>query len=354
MADRRVALTMNCDMNNIDFDQLYQEFELAKTKVGSLRSLETFKRQWLGKEGIVKDLFKQLKDYSAEEKPQIAAQLNKFKDQIEDFVSSISDQFTAQRRSDQIKQEFFDLSLPAKSAGWGSIHPVRVVERRIDALLRPFGVTIVEGPEIETEYYCFDALNIPKHHPARDMQDTFYTDNGLLLRTHTTSVQARELEKKELPLKIVSCGRVYRNETEDVSHQAMFRQYELVWIEKGLTLSHLMGILSYVLKGLYGKRRKVRFVPKYYPYTEPSLGAQIDCGICKGTGCTSCDGAGWVTLAGSGMVHQKVLEEFAYDHKAVSGIAFGFGTDRLAAQFFGAPNLRALYSNDLRAYEGIA
>ncbi len=339
-------------LKETDLPGLEKKLEEAEAGVKSVQELEALRREWLGKEGVIKDLLKQLKELEPQERPAVAARLNEMKNGLEKFLEDRGKEFAESERRLRLQKEAVDLSLPAMSVGCGRIHPVRMVERRIHELLKVFGVNIVEGPEIETEYYCFDALNIPKHHPARDMQDTFYTDTGRLLRTHTTSVQARELEKKELPVKVVSCGRVYRNETEDASHQSMFHQYELVWIEKGLTLAHLMGILSYILKGLYGKRRKVRFVPKYYPYTEPSIGAQIDCGICKGKGCPACGGSGWVTIVGAGMVHRRVFEEFGYDAEKVSGIAFGLGTARLAAQFCGVPSLKALYSNDLRVFGG--
>ncbi|MGI6525712.1 MAG: phenylalanine--tRNA ligase subunit alpha [Bdellovibrionota bacterium] len=338
------------NLNEINWEAIEGSLAEAKTKIASLEDLESLKKEWLGKDGTIKTMLKSLKDLTPEERPVVAAKLNEIKAQLEEFFSAKAEDFNKAKLAERLVSESTDMSLPVMTTGLGHISPVRLVERRIHELLSPFGVKVVEGPEVETEYYCFDALNIPKHHPARDMQDTFFTNTEHVLRTHTTSVQARELSKKELPVRVVSPGRVYRNETEDASHQSMFHQYELIWIEKGLTLAHLMGILSFVLKGLYGKRRKVRFVPKYYPYTEPSIGAQIDCGICKGSGCPACGGCGWVTILGAGMVHKVVFEEFGYDPDAVSGIAFGLGSARLAAQLCNIPTLKILYSNDLRAF----
>lgn len=340
--------------SQIDISSLEQQLLSEMNAVSSRDTLESFRLQWLGKQGTLKNLFKELKNIPGDKKPEFARELNNLRQKAEEFIENRSELFQERQIAEQLEREFIDYSLPPLSAGHGSINPIRMVERKIEKLLLPFGFKVVQGPEIETAYYCFDALNIPEHHPARDMQDTFYTSTGHLLRTHTTSVQARVLEKGELPVKIISRGRVYRNETEDTSHQAMFHQYELVWIEKGLELSDLMGMLSYVLKGLYGKRRRVRFVPKFYPYTEPSLGAQIDCALCKGKGCASCGGAGWVTILGAGMVHEKVLREFKYDPETVSGIAFGLGTSRLAAQFYHAPNLKTIYDNDLRTLKGLS
>lgn len=353
---------------SLDVAKLSELRAQAKQGMGAVRALsdlEVLKRDWLGKEGTLRALFAQLRDVTPDQKPQVAAVLNEIKAELEAFLIEKERELSEQRRAQELASEYMDCSLPGLSPGVGRIHPITSVERRIAALLKPFGFQNMLGPEIETEYYCFDSLNIPPHHPARDMQDTFYTkdlpakssaDSSApepivhLLRTHTTSVQARALEKGGLPLRVASFGRVYRNETEDASHQAMFHQFELVWLDQGLTLAHLMGLITHILKGLYGKRRKVRFVPKFYPYTEPSLGPQIDCSICKGSGCSACGGSGWVTVAGAGMVHRNVLTEFKYDPAKVTGFAFGLGTSRLACQLCGLPNLKMAYDNDLRVY----
>jgi phenylalanyl-tRNA synthetase alpha chain len=336
------------------------DLEAQLSKVQTNSDLELLERDWLSKSGLIKNLFKFLKDVTDEERPSIAQKLNSIRQRLEGYLETKKQDFKRQELSKALSEEYQDLSLPSNFVGHGAVHPITQVERKIASILRPFGFRCVEGPEIETDYYCFDALNIPPHHPARDMQDTFYTDNNRVLRTHTTSVQARILElcSKEanggLPIKIASFGRAYRNETEDASHQAMFHQFELVWLDEGLTLSNLMALMQHILKEIYGRRRKVRFVPKFYPYTEPSLGPQIDCAICKGSGCASCGGSGWVTVGGSGMIHRKVLEEFKYDPSKVSGFAFGLGTSRLASQMYNIPKLKMIYDNDLRLLRGIA
>jgi phenylalanyl-tRNA synthetase alpha chain len=353
---------------------LASKFSLACASVRTKAELEALKREWLGKEGTIKNLFQRLREVPHAEKPSVAAKMNELKSQAENFVLAKEQELAASERAQSLTNEYIDTSLPALSPGLGRVHPITIVERRIAELLKPFGFVNIPGPEIENEYYCFDSLNIPPHHPARDMQDTFYVNAGdlwesdreapegnprpisgvlHLLRTHTTSVQARTLEKGSLPVKVASFGRVYRNETEDASHQAMFHQFELVWIERGLTLSNLMALITHILKGLYGKRRKVRFVPKFYPYTEPSIGPQIDCSICKGSGCGACGGSGWVTIAGAGMVHRNVLSEFKYNPEEVTGFAFGLGTSRLACQLCGLPTLKLAYENDLRVYEAL-
>lgn len=345
---------MSTDISPDNLTKLTASFEQQLRGVQQQADIELLKRDWLAKEGIIKELFKGLRDVSADQKPAVAAQLNELKSRVEGGIEAKELEFKQVTLRKQLEEEYLDLSLPEMGGGLGSVHPITIVEERITEILRPFGFESVMGPEIETEYYCFDALNIPAHHPARDMQDTFYTETGHVLRTHTTAVQARMLqnralfEGKKLPLKVASFGKVYRNENEDASHQAVFHQYELVWVEKGLTLSNLQALITHILKELYGKRRKVQFVPKFYPYTEPSIGPRIDCAICKGDGCPACGGAGWVTVAGAGMIHRNVLAEFGFDPNEVSGFAFGLGTSRLAAQLFNLPHLRAVYENDLR------
>ena len=345
---------MEPNLSSEHLRELTRQFTAELEQVENSSALDDLRRRWLGKEGVVKNLFKGLRTVSPEEKPNVAQHLNALKDIVEQNIESKGRTQELAALSKQLGEEYLDLSLPSNSPGFGSVHPITVVEERITEILRPFGFQSVMGPEIESEYYCFDSLNIPKHHPARDMQDTFYTNSDHVLRTHTTSVQARMLqtralfEGKKLPLKIASFGKAYRNETEDASHQAMFHQYELVWVEKGLTLAHLTGLITHIVKELYGKRRRVEFVPKFYPYTEPSIGPRMDCSICKGKGCPSCGGAGWVTVGGAGMIHRKVLEEFGFDPAEVSGFAFGLGTSRLAGQLCDMPHLRAVYENDLR------
>lgn len=337
-------------LKEIQFEAVKDQIASALKSAGTKDQLEAIKREWTT---AFKDLFKQLRDIPVEDKASVASGLNDIKSWFEGEIRAKESAAEQETLLQKLRSEFLDPTLPAPFAGLGRLHPVTRVERRITEVLRPFGFINVLGPEVETEYYCFDSLNIPPHHPARDMQDTFYTETGHVLRTHTTSVQSRSLQKGGLPLKVASFGKVYRNETEDASHQAMFHQFELVWIEEGLTLSHLMGIITHILKSLYGKRRKVRFVPKFYPYTEPSIGPQISCGICGGKGCPSCGGAGWVTVAGAGMVHRKVLQEFNYDPSKVSGFAFGIGTSRLAGQMYEVPKLKSLYDNDLRILRSV-
>lgn len=340
------------DLTNIDFAELETRLDGEMKVVSSKESLEEFRRSWMAKDGIIKSLFQQLREIEPERKAEVASCVNRVKERAEQFIAGKESEFDQAERSKKLESEYFDLSLPGLTAGAGRPHPITRIERKMAELLKPFGFENALGPEVETEYYCFDALNIPPHHPARDMQDTFYTDPGEILRTHTTSVQARVLEQGKLPVRIAVFGKCYRNETEDASHTAMFHQFEMIWVDEGLTLSHLMGIITHILKGLYGKKRKVRFVPKFYPYTEPSIGPQISCSICSGKGCPACGGAGWVTVGGAGMIHRNVLLGFKYDPEKVSGLAFGLGSSRLASQWFNIPTVKGVYDNDLRVLQG--
>ena len=340
-------------LGEVNFLELFETVSSACQKVVE-NDFMALKVSWLGKEGVIKELFKQLRDIPADEKPTVAAALNQFKEKTEALFEHKEKSFEEKTLLEKLKNEFLDPTLPSKSTHLGRIHPITSVERLIADILAPFGFKNVLGPEVETDYFCFDSLNIPPHHPARDLQDTFYTDTGEVLRTHTTSVQARTLKEGGLPIKVASFGKVYRNETEDASHQAMFHQFELVWIEPGLTLSNLLALISHILKSVYGKKRKVGFVPKFYPYTEPSIGAQIQCSLCHGQGCPACGGSGWVTIGGAGMVHRNVLTEFGYNPDEVSGFAFGLGTSRLAGQLYDIPKLKTLYDNDLRILSKVA
>ena len=335
-------------IKDTDFYGLAKELSLALEKIATKPELEDLKRIWLSKDGRIKSLFSELRTLSNEEKPKVAEGLNHLRSQAETLFAQSEQKLASLALLASLSQQWLDPTLPGNNLGVGNRHPITEVEQKIVSILKPFGFENVYGPEIETEYFCFDALNIPPHHPARDMQDTFYTAEDLVLRTHTTSVQARVLQKGKIPVKVASFGRVYRNEAEDASHQAMFHQFELIWLEEGLTLAHLMGLISQILKGLYGKKRKIRFVPKFYPYTEPSIGPQIDCSMCHGKGCALCGHSGWVTVAGAGMIHRKVLLEFGFDPTKISGFAFGLGSGRLACQAAGLKDGRMLYENDLR------
>ncbi len=322
--------------------------------------VEKARVRYLGQSGVVKGLTARIKEVPVADRPAYAARVNKLKDELAAAIAARKDDAARAAREERFRREAVDITLPGDVLRRGSVHAVTRTEEVLIELMRPLGFTLVDGPEVETEYFCFDSLNIPKNHPARDMQDTFYVRDGVVLRTHTTSVQARVLATGKYPVKVMSIGRVYRNEKVDAQHLALFHQFECIWVEEGLTFAHLKGLLGYLTGELYGRGRAYRFKPKYYPYTEPSAGLDVACMSCGGRGeaggaeCPACGGAGWITMLGSGMVHRKVLAGFGYDPEKVQGIAFGMGTSRMAAQRHGIDKLRALYDNDLRTLAQLA
>ncbi len=313
-------------------------------------ALEEVRRVHTGKKSPLKESLRSLRDVPPEERPEAAREVNEAGARMEEELAAAALRLEALEDERRIEAEWQDGSMPGLAAPRGSRHPLSVVERRCTEVLRQLGFTVVDGPEVEHPYYNFDALNIPEHHPARDMQDTFWVDGGRLLRSHTTTVQARVLEQRPTPpVRVVSKGRVYRNEAVDATHTAMFHQFEGIWLDRGLSFAHLQGVLAFVVRSLYGEG-KLRFKPKFYPYTEPSVGVDLACGVCDTRGCDACHGAGWVTILGAGMIHPKVLLEFGYDPTEVSGIAFGLGTMRMAAQKVGLTKGSLLYDQDLRIH----
>ena len=331
----------------MDIDALITAFRTDLEAATDPAALEEVRRLHTGKKSPIKAAFKELRNVAPEERSTVAAALNDAQKTIADALDVATNEIASKALAAQLNAEWEDLSMPGQITRRGARHPLTEVEDRCMDVLRRLGFELVDGPEIDAAYYNFDALNIPEHHPARDMQDTFWVTGGLLLRSHTTTVQARVLESKpELPIRIASAGRVYRNEAVDATHLAMFHQFEGLWIDKGLTFANLKGLLSFIAKSLYGEGR-IRFKPKFYPYTEPSVGVDLACALCDGAGCEACHGAGWVTILGAGMVHPKVFLEFGYDPEEVSGIAFGLGTTRMAAQWAGVSKVKSLYDQEL-------
>ena len=319
-------------------------------------ALNEIKTKYLGKKSWVKTALKSIGSKSPDERAIFAARVNQLQADIERELDEAVARVAELAAAKQVEAEWQDLTLPGIAQERGATHPLTQVHKKAMDVMRRLGFTLAEGPEIETPYYNFDALNIPENHPARDMQDTFWLPENHLLRSHTTTVQARVLEQHPpLPIKVVAAGRVYRNEAVDATHLAMFHQFEGIWVEEGLTYGDLKGTLLEIAKSIYGEGHEFRFKPKYYPYTEPSVGMDMQCTVCfaKDENCPACRGAGWITILGSGMIHPKVFLEFGYDHTKLSGIAFGIGTTRIAAQAAGMTALKPLYEQDLRVHRGI-
>lgn len=340
-------------MSRPNAEALLAQFRSALSQAESPESVDEVRRAWTGKTSPFKEALKSLKDLPADEKPGFAKAFNDAVALATAELDAYKAIIEARAGAQRLDAEWIDASMPGTAPARGAKHPLTHVEERCMAVLRRLGFALVDGPEVEDAYHNFDALNIPEHHPARDMQDTFWVTGGLLLRSHTTTVQARVLAAHPpLPIRVASMGRVYRNEAVDATHLAMFHQFEGIWVDRGLSFAHLKGILAFVAKALYGDRR-VRFKPKFYPYTEPSVGVDLACGNCDGAGCEACHGAGWVTILGAGMIHPNVFREFGYDPTEVSGIAFGLGTTRMAAQSAGVVKVKSLYETDLRVHAAL-
>ena len=339
-----------------EINQTIEQFKIDLANAQSPEDMQELRTKYLGKKSFVKTALKSLGSMPAEERPKFAKDVNEAQATIETALDEAVAQVARLAAERQIEAEWQDLTMPGIAQERGSTHPLTQVQQVCMDVMRRLGFELAEGPEVDTPYYNFDALNIPENHPARDMQDTFWLPNNLLLRSHTTTVQARVLQSKPpLPIKVVSPGRTYRNEAVDATHLAMFHQFEGIWIEEGLTFGDLKGTLLEIAKSVYGAEHRFRFKPKYYPYTEPSVGMDIECAVCRGKDeeCRACGGGGWVTILGAGMVHPKVFMEFGYDHTRLSGIAFGLGISRIAAQAAGIKAIKPLYEQDLRVHRTI-
>jgi len=333
-------------------DNILKKLDEDLQLVQSFYDIHVLKSKYLGNTSILKKKWKDLKNVPVNQRHILGIKLNEAKEYIERSFIQKEKKIELNIIEERLKKEYIDMSLPGYYQPYGSIHLLTQLENKITSLLRSLGFSTVDGPELEDSYHNFDALNIPEYHPARDMQDTFWINENLLLRSHTTTVQIRALEfnkDKKLPIKIISLGRVYRNETIDSNHLACFHQYEGLYIGQGIKISHLKGIMEYLFQSIYGDR-KIRFKPKYYPYTEPSIGIDIQCQYCS-QGCKYCQN-GWNTIAGAGMVHPNILKNMGYDIKDINGIAFGLGISRMVSQFYGL-NMRQLYGMNLQIFKVI-
>ncbi len=328
-----------------------QEFRQAIGNADSQDMLENIRIRFLGrKEGLITNVFKQLGSVSPEQKPLVGQKINQLKNlvtqEIDNKAKQIEGQIAAGAGSKSSKG--FDITLPGFKPSMAKAHPLTLVRDEICSLFIEMGFNIVEGPEIETEYYNFEALNIPLEHPSRESFDTFYLDKKHLLRSHTSPVQIRYMENKQPPIQIIVPGKVYRPDATDATHSFMFHQLEGLLIDKNITLAHLKGVLSIFAKKLFGPKTKTRFRPHFFPFTEPSAEMDVSCIICGGKGCRVCKQGGWIEILGAGMVHPKVLKAGNIDSKKFSGFAFGMGIERIAMLKYGIDDIRLFYENDLR------
>lgn len=323
----------------------------ALSQISDIKLLEDLRVKYLGKKGELTAILKQMGKLSAEERPVIGQLANKVRADIEEAINSKKNELKSAAETQRLKSETLDVTLPGKAQKIGRPHPLEVTLEQVEEVFLGMGFDIVEGPEVETDHYCFEALNMPKEHPARDTQDTFYINENVLLRTQTSSVQIRTMEKMKPPIRIISPGRVYRSDAVDATHSPLFHQIEGLVIDKGITMADLKGTLELLMKRLYGEETQVRFRPHHFPYTEPSAEVDLMCFNCHGKGCSMCKQEGWVELLGSGMVHPKVLEECGIDPEVYSGFAFGIGLERITMGRYSINDLRLLYENDMRFLE---
>lgn len=335
-------------------EQLKAIEERAKSelaKAADLKSLDEIRVKFLGKKGEITSILKQMGKLSPEERPVIGQLANKVRADIESAITAAQNTVKSKAAAMKLEAETIDVTLPGNAPKLGRAHPLNAVLAEVEEVFLGMGFDIVEGPEVETDHYCFEALNMPKHHPARDTQDTFYINENVLLRTQTSGVQIRTMENRKPPIRIISPGRVYRSDAVDATHSPLFHQIEGLVIDKGITMADLKGTLEMLLKRLYGSDTQLRFRPHHFPYTEPSAEVDLMCFNCHGKGCSMCKQEGYVELLGSGMVHPKVLEGCGIDPNVYSGFAFGIGLERITMGRYNINDMRLLYENDMRFLE---
>lgn len=316
----------------------------------SLKELNDIRVLYLGKKGPIQDAMKSMKDMAPEDRKVFGQTSNKVKQELEQTVESRKAELENQAILDKINQESIDITLPSYKVDTGSRHPLSIIVSELEDLFLGMGYEIAEGPEVETDYFNFELMNLPKGHPARDMQDTFYIDENTLMRTHTSPVQAHVLLEAngKGPVKVICPGKTYRRDDDDATHSHQFMQCEGLVVDKNITLADLKGTLEVFAKKFFGEKREVRLRPSYFPFTEPSVEVDISCHNCGGKGCSMCKGTGWIEILGAGMVNPRVLEMCGFDSEVYQGFAFGIGMERVAMLKYGIDNIRDFYNDDLR------
>ena len=328
--------------------ELREEIKNAFSNVNDLDELERLRVKYLGKNGEIPGIFDQIGNVEPEKRPEIGKETNQLKQKTQNLHDEQKENLEQKKQQKKLEEEEIDVTLPGINPEMGHYHPLTQIGEKIQEIFIGLGFSIAEGPEIENEYYNFEALNIPKNHPARDLQDTLYVDNKYLLRTHTSPVQIRTMAQEEPPIRIIAPGRVYRSDELDASHSPVFHQIEGLVIDTDISFSDLKGTIRIFINELYGENRDIRFRPSYFPFTEPSAEVDVSCIVCGGDGCSACSYTGWIELMGAGMVHPNVLEMAGYDSKKYSGFAFGMGWDRIVTQKYGIDDIRVLFENDRR------
>ncbi|XMB72747.1 phenylalanine--tRNA ligase subunit alpha [Mycoplasmatota bacterium WC30] len=329
---------------------LIKDVKSKAQKIESINDLNLLKAEYLGKKSVFNDFMKDLKDVPKEEKPKLGQLINEAKKTIAAFLEETKLNIEAKLVDEKLKSEAIDVTLPGKKINVGSKHLISQVIEEIEDIFIGLGYTVKEGPEIETDKYNFEMLNLPKNHPARDMQDSLYISDELLLRTHTSPVQVRSLLENtdHKPLKIICPGTVYRKDDDDQTHSHQFTQIEALVVDKKTSLADLKGTLLFLARKLFGEDREIRLRPSYFPFTEPSMEVDVSCYKCDGKGCSMCKNTGWIEILGAGMVNNNVLEAAGYDTNIFQGFALGMGVERIAILKYGIDDIRLFYTNDLR------
>ncbi len=312
------------------------------------KQIDEIRIKYLGKKGELTAILKQMGGLTPEERPIMGQLVNKAKQELEEAITTVAEKFKAAAANERLKAETLDITMPSKPAKNGGLHPLNIVLNDMIDIFQSMGFDVVDGPEVETDYYNFEALNVPQDHPARDMQDTFYLAENLLLRTQTSAAQIRTMETRKPPIKIICPGRVYRADEVDATHSPVFHQIEGLVVDKNITMCDLKGVLEQFAHEIYGKETEVKFRPSFFPFTEPSVEVDVTCSECRGKGCRVCKGSGWIEILGAGMVHPRVLRACGIDPEEYSGFAFGIGLDRLTTTRYKVSDIRLLFENDLR------
>ncbi len=325
-------------------EELKNLFDNDMKQVNNTFTLDSVKIKYLGRKGEISKLFKKMGELRVEEKKETGKLINDLKNYINAILTDHHSHIAEKKE----KETFFDYTLPSDKPFIGRYHPLTIVTRKIKDCFKKMGFSIAQGPEVESEYYNFEALNIPKGHPARDMQDTFFVKGGYVLRTHTSPVQIRVMEMHKPPVRVIAPGRCYRKDTPDSTHSPVFQQVEGLCVDQGITFADLKGVILNFAKYLFGSDAKIRFRPSFFPFTEPSAEYDFSCALCKGKGCSICKQTGWVEISGAGMVNPKVLKFVNYDSEKYTGFAFGMGIERIAMLLYHIDDIRLFYENDVR------
>jgi phenylalanyl-tRNA synthetase alpha chain len=319
--------------------------EIAEAKTEE--ELNQLRIETLGRKGKLTLLLRRVRELPSHERPRAGEQANIVKTELEERIEGVLARLREEERQRKLSQDQLDVTLPGTALPRGRVHPISQVMAHMEDIFTRMGFQVAEGPQVELDYYNFEALNIPRDHPARDMHDTFYFSDEVLLRTHTSPVQIRVMEKQRPPIQIIAPGAVYRRDS-DISHTPMFHQVEGLMVDEGISFAHLKGVLTFFVHEMFGEGTPLRFRPSFFPFTEPSAEVDIGCVICQGEGCRVCEGSGWLEILGAGMVDPEVFRIVGYDPEKVTGFAFGMGVERIAMLKYGITDIRLFFTNDVR------